>query len=207
MNSSNFPIVQTFLGNCTELATQLEQVMYHQLKRVKPIETVNEQGKRVIHTPTVGVEIIYALIARMIDEQASVWSEKVVPSVEEVLMPYVKEEWHYVYDEELKQNVLNFGVFERIYSIIMDIRTDVRNFLGKDPWIIHFFEEYQTDFVIKKSIDFRIYDWNRRTNNGTWTRELAAELTANEQSLLDERKHRTNEAIATQAHNDTFGKI
>lgn len=44
---------------------------------------------------------------------------------------------------------------------LMDLRSRIAKFLGDDNWIMHFVEEVGNDFVIRKTIDYRIWSWER----------------------------------------------
>jgi len=213
MNPNLFPVSETYFGYCTDLAVHIEQVLYQYLKNDKPTPTIVTGGKRLIQNPTVGVAIIHAFAQRYVDEFCAMWSGKEVPAFEEVMLPFIKVEWRCVYDEDAKENVLNYELFEQLSSLLIDLRTDLRVFMGQNHWVMHFFKANGSDFYVRKTIDYRIYDWERRMTDGSWTNTveevevLSGELTANEQSLLDEKKHRAKEERERIANDALFGHI
>ena len=61
------------------------------------------------------------------------------------------------------------AVYDIIASILVEVRNDVNDFIGKDDFVMHFVRMRRTDVVIEKTIDFRIFDWNRRMAEGEWS--------------------------------------
>lgn len=191
----------------------IEQVLFKYLKGIKPAPVITKPGKRVIPNPSVGIAIIHAFAQRYVDEFCSMWSGKEVPSFEEVMLPFIKVEWQCVWDEDAKENVLNYDLFEQLSSMLIELRTDLRMFMGQNHWIMHFFKTCGPDFYVRKTIDYRIFDWERRMQDGSWkntvqeVEDLDDELTANEQSLLDEKKQRRLEEKSREEDKQTFGHI
>jgi hypothetical protein len=60
------------------------------------------------------------------------------------------------------------GVLNRATDLLLDIRSEVVSFVGRDHWIMHFYGRQGRDYIIEKTIDFRIYDWERRMESGEW---------------------------------------
>lgn len=69
---------------------------------------------------------------------------------------------------ELVCSVVNKEVTNEILELMINsitidlcaLRSMVIQFKGFDRWLMHFVKEGTTNFIIEKSIDFRIYDWS-----------------------------------------------
>jgi hypothetical protein len=205
MKLNNFPLTQTYVGSSLELAYYIERVLYKYLK----LETHHNHDAKERH-PVIGIAIVTAYVQNLVDEFCSQQTREVPISFEEIVMPYILDEWQFVYDEERKENVLNHDLFSQLRNNLLDLRTDVKIFLGTDRWVMHQFKAYGADFFIYKGVDFRIADWTRRMEEGEWESAFIpaqSSLTANEQALIDEKNHRQREAKEKAEHLAQFGKI
>lgn len=118
-------------------------------------------------TPYRGMAIIEAVINAVI-KNASAWqkgdhfkclSDAVIGELDET---YRQRHTH----DQLVE------ISERILECLSDLRTDVRDFIGDDKWIMHFQRRWtMTNIVVEKTIDYRIYDWEQRMQNGEWSEE------------------------------------
>lgn len=131
----------------------------------------NEEGKRVLtdsqrsrvrDEPTVpveGIRIVRADVQNTIDERSRKWSRKPFDTIDVVLRPLLADE--YAGNEKLLTDLM---------EPLSDLRRQVIDFMGDDPWIMHFLRERGMghDILVDKSIDYRIYDWERRMRSGEW---------------------------------------
>lgn len=62
----------------------------------------------------------------------------------------------------------NDQILDRATDLLLDIRMQVVNFVGADRWVMHFYGFHGRDFVVEKTVDFRVYDWERRMLSGEW---------------------------------------
>ncbi len=57
----------------------------------------------------------------------------------------------------------------RATDLLLDMRTGLTRFLGDDHWVLHYYSRQGMDFLVEKTVDFRIYDWERRMRSGEWS--------------------------------------
>jgi len=60
-------------------------------------------------------------------------------------------------------------LLERAVDLLKEVRTQVVTFVGDDVWVMHFYCMYDHDYVIEKTIDYRIHDWTLRMQSGEWS--------------------------------------
>jgi hypothetical protein len=109
--------------------------------------------------PTLPVRGIL-LVADMVDwtiQNSAAWTKRKCPLVGTVIEQHLKEEYR------------TPEVIERVDNLLADIRTDVRQFIGRDTWVMFFHKLRRRDIIVERTVDFRIYDWERRMNSGEWT--------------------------------------
>jgi hypothetical protein len=208
MNINNFPVTQTYVANFYELAVFIEQSLFKYLK----INTsdAEQAPKNSVRYPHVGLGLIASYISSLVAEFSINQTRQAPVPFEEVMMAYIKDEWHFVFDEEKKENVLNHDLFSQLRGLLLDVRTDVKVFLGSDHWVMHAVHPQSSDVYIYKGVDFRIADWTRRVEEGEWDAVSGpnyATVTPNQQALIDEKNHREREAKAKEEHLAQFGKI
>lgn len=66
--------------------------------------------------------------------------------------------WYYLnktFGEDMLEVIINNMIVD-----LVTVRTMVIQFVGTDGWIMHFVKEGANQFVVEKSIDYRIYDWS-----------------------------------------------
>ena len=51
-------------------------------------------------------------------------------------------------------------VHTQLEEILLTTFNDVREFIGEDRWILHFLRVSGMDFIVEKTIDYRIYQYN-----------------------------------------------
>lgn len=56
-----------------------------------------------------------------------------------------------------------------IHELLAETSRQVREFIGDDRWVIHFCSTLSGDLLIEKSIDWRIWDWEKRMSTGEWS--------------------------------------
>lgn len=57
-------------------------------------------------------------------------------------------------------------VLSMIEDHLLDFRTTILDFLGKDKWIMHFLKVNRGSLTIEKTVDYRIYSW--MVEHGYW---------------------------------------
>lgn len=60
------------------------------------------------------------------------------------------------------------NAYARIDGVFADTRNAIKEFLGPNPWLMHNLVMRPSSWAIEKTIDYRIYDWERRTASGEW---------------------------------------
>jgi hypothetical protein len=60
----------------------------------------------------------------------------------------------------------NIGAISEQYS---DIQRDIREFLHNKNWNIYFVKVKNYTVTIQRSMDWRAYEWCRRTQEGEWS--------------------------------------
>lgn len=59
-------------------------------------------------------------------------------------------------------------ILTMIEDHLLDFRTTILDFLGKDKWIMHFLKVNRGSLIIEKTVDYRIYSW--MVEHGYWDR-------------------------------------
>lgn len=88
---------------------------------------------------------------------AAAWSKRDSAPLTAFLADHLK-------DEHRKDDV----VLQRLSDLTLDLRYDTRQFVGQDLWVIHIHSQRGRDIVVEKTVDFRIFDWERRMASGEW---------------------------------------
>jgi len=64
----------------------------------------------------------------------------------------------------------NDEIMGRAVDLLLEVRTEVAKFVGDDHWVMHYYcRQGLWDYAIEKTVDFRIYDWERRMKSGEWS--------------------------------------
>lgn len=62
------------------------------------------------------------------------------------------------------------NILTRASGLLMNTRQAVSDFLGDDHWVIHFYGRLDAQsYIVEKTIDYRIADWERRMKTGEWS--------------------------------------
>lgn len=112
--------------------------------------------------PVIGMKIIEICMNRLVMSK-SAFSRGTTPSLKDILEPFLLPEMYAFNNQALLDDVC-----EALDTMMLDLKTDIRQFLGADDWIMHFVKTRNHDLVVEKTIDFRIHDWMRRTASGDW---------------------------------------
>lgn len=114
--------------------------------------------------PTRGLQIIRVFLQCMLDHletwpaQGKRFAATYPDLFEQFIQPVVVE------DDDKYSHVV-----ELLLGMLSEIQDQVRQFVGKDRWVMHFVKDWGTsDFIIEKTIDYRIYDWQRKMTSGEW---------------------------------------
>lgn len=59
-------------------------------------------------------------------------------------------------------------ILSMIEDHLLDFRTTLLDFLGKDKWIMHFLKISRGSLIVEKTVDYRIYSW--MVEHGYWDR-------------------------------------
>lgn len=71
-------------------------------------------------------------------------------------------------ERQLVQLESNAELRSKLVDATVDLRTEVQQFIGADKWVMHFHYLRGLDIVVEKTVDFRIFDWERRMASGEW---------------------------------------
>jgi len=107
--------------------------------------------------PSRGMKIVSAAVDWTISE-GSRWAKRPRISLHSVLQEHLREEYQ---QDEL--------ALCRLSELVFDVCDQVRQFIGKDHWVMHFHKQRGRDIVVEKTVDWRIVDWERRMASGEWT--------------------------------------
>lgn len=153
------------------------------------VATMQNRGKRnrIEHVPDRGIAMVGDMIGWMLTSLAH-WKEPVKPDIpmldvptvfagpevrapKEVLplttplRPYFQTHREPKYDYRNHDPILN-----RAVDLLLEVRTEIVKFVGDDHWVIHYYSRQGLwDYAVEKTVDFRIYDWERRMQSGEWS--------------------------------------
>ena len=102
------------------------------------------------------VKLIKASANLLIDMHAA-WGEQYEKDLQDVIRDFVYPQY------EESEDILSM-----IADHLLDFRTTIRDFLGKDKWIMHFLKVNRGSLTIEKTVDYRIYSW--MVEHGYWGR-------------------------------------
>lgn len=107
--------------------------------------------------PARGIAICVGLVDSVLQSTCA-WGKNAKRDLRDVVHQYVLPQYQ-TYDE----------LFDRISDLTLDMRQEVRYFVADDAWIMHFHMLRDgRDIVVEKTIDYRIFDWQRRMAAGEW---------------------------------------
>lgn len=131
--------------------------------------------------PVRGLQVVFAAVDHTLRQHAA-WAKKPVGHCGAFLAEYLKEDYHQCLPEDeadleflrrkgypLQRLQRNSELREQLTDALVEIREQVRQFIGQDRWVMHFHYAQGLDIVVDKTIDFRIFDWERRMASGGWT--------------------------------------
>lgn len=107
--------------------------------------------------PIEGLRIVRADVETTIHERSRKWCKKPYDPIDIVLRHLLREE--YAGNERLIVDLA---------ETMNPIRRQVVDFIGQDEWVMHFARPHGWEIIVDKSIDYRIYDWERRMRSGEW---------------------------------------
>lgn len=127
--------------------------------------------------PTRGLEVITVIVDYLVSNhfvqgksQFSTMEEAIASVIHpEARMQYLRSSDHIVATGNRAQYFNVTVPLGMIQEICDDIIQRITAFLGEDKWVMCFHRSEGEHISIEKTIDFRIYDWMRRTNSGEWT--------------------------------------
>lgn len=152
-------------GMCVELPVVsiddiLGVVLNHNNAVVINARTAKHKASYLTTHPTVparGIRIVSDVVFSTIRAHAA-WEPEHKFCMRTLLQSHLKEEYQGYLHQAYKGELDLVGLFE---NAVVDLRSEVRAFLGSDKWIMHAQRERGTDIIIEKSIDYRIYQWEQ----------------------------------------------
>jgi hypothetical protein len=118
---------------------------------------VRQQLREEPTLPLKGLEVVRGYVDHTLSQLSRQWSRNSAPRMHEMLQPYIKDEYTELDD-----------LCCAINSHLSELGQQIREFVGTNQWVMHFARWKGTEVWIEKSIDFRIYDWQRRMAAGDW---------------------------------------
>ncbi|EKD22625.1 MAG: hypothetical protein ACD_84C00034G0001 [uncultured bacterium] len=97
--------------------------------------------------PIRGMRIIQIYIDKLLTEN-SAWNGCGSPTLQMIWGEFISQEYYYTME-----------VYEKIESILTDIRIDVLDFIGRNKWLMNFQSTRGCDIIIEQTIDYRIHQW------------------------------------------------
>lgn len=141
-------MIEDRVGQYLNPAQQTATVEKSELKYNNVV--IKPMSKNVDTTyPAVGMEIIKTYINALLTYNSS-WLKIKTYSTKDDLIKYLLPD--YQNDDE---------VMDLLFNMLTEIRTDILQFIGNDKYVMHFMRMRNTDIVIEKTIDFRIYWYNQ----------------------------------------------
>lgn len=110
--------------------------------------------------PFRGLEVVNAVVASTLDSLA-LW-QRYAPlcrshqsSTDAVASTLSKQALAHLSPDDV------LGIADTCVQATFDIREDVVRFVGNDKWIMHFLRTWRGDLLVEKTIDYRIYSWEK----------------------------------------------
>jgi len=94
------------------------------------------------------IDLLKAYANQLLDSHIAWGDRRVERHIDDVIRPFVYPQ----YEE-------NDEILSMIGDHLLDFRTNIIDFLGKDKWIMHFLKVARGSLVIEKTVDYRIYSW------------------------------------------------
>lgn len=130
---------------------------------VVPGPLVHRHLREAPHIPIRGLALVDAAVKDIVESSSQWIKHRDRRQLERVLLLMLKDE--YLSDTDFVEKLQG-----QISSIVTELEEEVRNFIGADDWVMHFLSIQNRDRILKKTIDYRIYDWEMRMSNGEWRR-------------------------------------
>lgn len=114
--------------------------------------------------PVRGLEIVHGFVDKVLTGLSRQWCRRAPPDLTVLWQEQLQAEAFHSHEELL-------DVVDAINSMLGHLSHQIVEFVGyseDDKWVMHFQKTVGTDIHIERSIDFRVYDWSRRTNKGEW---------------------------------------
>jgi hypothetical protein len=136
---------------------QYGRLIVREQANLQPVTPPKQQVRRQPNhpLPVRGIAIVNSLVDWVLSD-CSIWKQShtsCIDSFAEFVLPEYRG---------------NIDFLELIAGHLVDVRTEVREFVGPDRWIMHFHTLRGRDIIVEKTIDFRIFDWERRKQAGEW---------------------------------------
>lgn len=113
--------------------------------------------------PTVALEVVRDVVESVIIDLSQWLVERNRHAKQDFLLKHLKCEMLHPNNE-----MILVWVLRQIELLTTDIRRRVADFIDQDDWVMHFQKSMGRDTFVEKTIDFRIYDWHRKMEEGTW---------------------------------------
>lgn len=110
--------------------------------------------------PVVGISLIKDYFDSIVNNLSS-WKNNSKLSPDEVLSKFLNASAQCLSDHDRDD------LFLSIRGQLNDLENNIRSFIGKDRWVVHFTSmKSKTDYYVEKSIDYRIADWEEKVRLG-----------------------------------------
>ena len=103
--------------------------------------------KKTVEIPIIGVNVISAYVEKILVDNAAYTTRKI--NAPEVFNDFLLPEYNN-----------NYGVFELLESLLLDLKIDITGFISDNKFMMCFHKIKGTDLYIEKTIDFRIHEYN-----------------------------------------------
>ena len=133
--------------------------------------------------PVKGMEIVKGYIKKIINTQGHWPHGQIIEDTEDLLQADFLPEWlHNPEDAYLQEPVAKQKAIvkrlvldklvDSIEAALYEMRNQLIEFIGKDKWVMHFVKFSKAcrhDVLVEKTINYKVYDWDRRMASGIWT--------------------------------------
>lgn len=136
----------------TEQITNLSNIpsnIYSETGELLIPHTSRDFLSRTPSIPVTGMKIITAYSKKVLFDYSE-WCRNRSPSIESVLSEFILPEYRY------KSEIYDF-----MEDAMMEVRTNISDFIKNDTWVMHFIKVIMTDIFIEKTIDYRVHWYNQ----------------------------------------------
>jgi hypothetical protein len=113
--------------------------------------------------PVVALELVRDVVESIIIDLSQWLADRNQLASQDVVLKHVSHELLHPNNE-----MTLIWALRQIELMTTDIRRQVVGFIDQDVWVMHFQKSMGRDTFVEKTIDYRVYDWQRKVEAGLW---------------------------------------